>query len=395
MKAKKVCYIEANQDGTVGGSHYCLLDLLRHLDSSRFAAHCVFYHEHPLIDAFKEVSEVSVLAKPSGLRIPGRLGANPLVRAFQRSVNAVVFRPLEWFKVRRCLRRIAPDILHLNNSPTAWAWIANARSMQIPVVSHIRGCWTLTNRHKQLARNCERLIAISDFIARDVQRQTGQLNHITTMLDGIDVAQFLSAKRRTREEVLHSLDLPQDCALIGIVGNIKRWKGQHIFLKALEQLVRDDDRIRGVVVGGVSSIADDNLYHSEVLLLAASDALSPKVRFTGFTQDVSSLMDAMDIFVHASTEPEPLGRVIVEAQLLGKPVVASAHGGPLELVTDGVNGFLVPPSNSVCLAEALEKLLASEDLRRNIGNTAAESAAEKYDIRSYAAKIMRLYDELD
>ncbi|MCB0343782.1 MAG: glycosyltransferase family 4 protein [Bdellovibrionales bacterium] len=389
---RTICYVEANKDGTIGGSHYCLLDLVKHLDRARFSPHVVFFHDHSLVDAFRQCAQVTILKKPAGLRIPGSFGKLPPVRLFQRFVNAVLFKPLEWLTAWRTLRRISPDLLHMNNSPTDWSWIDSAVRLGIPIFSHIRGCWTLTPAHKRLAASCKRIIAISDFVSQNFQKQTGPMPSVVTVLDGIDIANFLEKPRRTREEVLSELSLPENCLLIGMVGNIKRWKGQHVFLEAMEQLVQQHGNVYATIVGGVSNIPDDKLYHSELILFATTDRLATRVSFTGFTSD-PSYMSAADICVHASTDPEPLGRVIVEAQLLGKPVVASAHGGPLELVEDGVTGCLTAPGNSVELAQKLEELISSPTLREKLGRQGRAYACDKYDIRGYADRIMQIYDE--
>lgn len=392
MAARTVCFIEANKDGTVGGSHYCLLDLVRNLDPARYRAHVIFFHEHRLIPEFSKAAEVTVLPPPAALRLSNSWRKFLLPRLCQRAVNAAVFMPLEWLGARRRLRLIRPDVLHLNNSPTAWAWIDNASALAIPVVSHVRGCWHLTARHKRLARKCRNVIAISRYVADDLLRQTGALEGLTTLLDGIDVERFLSRPRRTKQDVHQELNVPAQSLLVGVVGNIKRWKGQHVLLEALARLRSEGFDFYAVIVGAVSNIPDDKLYSNELLELAKSSALSGRVHFTGGSADAISYMAALDVCAHTSTEPEPLGRVVVEAQLLGKPVIATAHGGPCELIQDGVDGFLTAPGNADLLAERLRALLASRDLRLQIGEQARKRASESYAIKPYAEKIMEIYD---
>ena len=104
-----------------------------------------------------------------------------------------------------------------------------------------------------------------------------------------------------------------------------------------------------------------------------------------------SVMNALDVFVHASVQPEPYGRVILEAMALGKPVIATDHGGPREIIEDGLSGFLVSPNDPEDLARCLQHLLNSPELRRKIGQHGLKRLVTKFSTTQAVLDFERVY----
>jgi glycosyltransferase involved in cell wall biosynthesis len=142
-------------------------------------------------------------------------------------------------------------------------------------------------------------------------------------------------------------------ALIGLFGRIATWKGQKVFVEALSRL----PDANGVMVGDALFTDEDQRYKRELVILAEKLGVSNRVHFTGFQTDILPYLKAVDVVVHCSTSPEPFGRVIVEAQLAGKPVVATKGGGPSEIIEDLVTGILVTPNDAAGLANTIQELL--------------------------------------
>jgi glycosyltransferase involved in cell wall biosynthesis len=101
--------------------------------------------------------------------------------------------------------------------------------------------------------------------------------------------------------------------------------------------------------------------------------------FLGHRRDVNALMNACDAVVHASVESEPWGLVVAEGMAAGRVVIASAAGGPLEMIENRRNGLLVPPGDAFVLAAALEEVLARPAWRREMGEAARDHAIREYD----------------
>ena len=118
------------------------------------------------------------------------------------------------------------------------------------------------------------------------------------------------------------------------------------------------------------------------------------VHFTGFRKDVYDVFSSLDLVVHASTSPEPFGRVIIEAMALGRPVIATALGGPLEIIKHGHNGFLIEPGDPAALAETIIILVSDEKERVRIGRNAIAHVNEHFRQEDAVRKIETIYDEL-
>ena len=126
-----------------------------------------------------------------------------------------------------------------------------------------------------------------------------------------------------------------------MVGRVAPWKGQHVFLPAFARAFAGGSE-RAVIVGAAMFGATEADYGAGLQETASVLGIADRVDFRGFREDVWSELHQMDILVHASVTPEPFGQVIVEAMLAGVPVIASAAGGPGEIVTDNVDGRPLP-----------------------------------------------------
>ena len=103
---------------------------------------------------------------------------------------------------------------------------------------------------------------------------------------------------------------------------------------------------------------------------------------------------ALDILVLASTEPEPFGLVVVEGMATGRPVIATAHGGPCELLEDGVSGLLVPPRDPDAMAAAMQRLIDAPALAQTMGAAGRRRAETHYSSTAYIAGVVRVYDDV-
>ncbi len=118
--------------------------------------------------------------------------------------------------------------------------------------------------------------------------------------------------------------------------------------------------------------------------------LENRVKFLGFRSDIPQLMAACDLVAHTSTSPEPFGRVIVEAMLCGKPVVAAKAGGVMELVEHGLNGFLVTPGEPQELAQVIITCLQETEITATIANNARTTASQRFDVATINQQIAQL-----
>ena len=179
--------------------------------------------------------------------------------------------------------------------------------------------------------------------------------------------------------------------VIGIVGRLQPWKGQKVFLHAAAIVARERPDVRFAVVGG-ALLGWEGSYPDDLRNLALTLGIADKVHFAGHQDDVIPWFDALDIVVHASFG-EPFGLVLVEAMTLGKPLVAAADGGPLEIVEDGVSGLLVPPGDHERLAESLLRLLREPSLARAL-SVQARARAEEFSEERMAEDFAELVRDI-
>jgi glycosyltransferase involved in cell wall biosynthesis len=139
--------------------------------------------------------------------------------------------------------------------------------------------------------------------------------------------------------------------LIGVFGRLSAWKGQAVFIDAIART----PGATGVIVGG--PLFGHEAYAAELKEKVHGLQLTRRIKFLGFRRDIALLMAAMDVIVHSSIAPEPFGRVVVEGMLAGKPMVASAAGGVLEILEHGKTGWLYEPGNADALAATLQTVL--------------------------------------
>jgi glycosyltransferase involved in cell wall biosynthesis len=180
--------------------------------------------------------------------------------------------------------------------------------------------------------------------------------------------------------------------LVGIVGRLERGKGQDVFLRAAARVARQRPDVRFVVVGG-AVLGWEGPYPAELEALARDlPELAGRVRFAGHQADAYPWFDALDVVVHASYG-EPFGLVLVEAMALGRPLVATAAGGPLEIVEDGSSGLLVPPGDPEAMGGAILRILSDPGLAARLG-AGARVRSGHFSDKQMAASFAALLDEV-
>lgn len=217
------------------------------------------------------------------------------------------------------------------------------------------------------------------------------LNDATTVVvyDGIDTKHDQPQLDPARLRSAHSIG-PEE-PVIGVVGNIKRWKGQEIVVRAVAQLKERWPGLKCLLVGAVR---EGDAYYVGLHRLVEELGIAANVVFTGFRDNPADYINAMDVFVHSSIEPEPFGRVNIEAMYLGKAVVATNMGGPTEIFENGHDGVLIEPGDPSLLAQHVAFLLASPELRRRLGENARKTVMERFTIGRSVVEIEEIYERV-
>jgi glycosyltransferase involved in cell wall biosynthesis len=203
--------------------------------------------------------------------------------------------------------------------------------------------------------------------------------------------EFKLANPQARGEFRQKYGLGKEF-VVACVGRIKvHRKGQEVLVEAAAILKERGVRLKVVIIGAVFPGNESSM---DILKkMVRESALEDIVIFTGELEDVKPAYAAMDVLVMPSALPEPLGDVMMEAMAMKVPVIASNIGGPLEVVQEGVNGFLVPASDPEALADKIEVLMKDPKLRERMGEGGPARVMELFYIGDMTRKIEELYDK--
>lgn len=396
LAPRRILFVEFNTDGTVGGSHTCLLELVEHLDREKFEPFVWFYQDNDLVRSFSRVATTFVEPPPTPIQLSAthRLpkAAVSAVRYLRKALNALRLIVLPTIEHAMVLRRHRIDLVHLNNRvQNGVDWLYAAKLVGARCITHQRGGGPPTRLRR--ARYFDKVLCVSNQIRDDLLRTDPALHQSTlTIYDGIDVDEFVAAiDEGTPATLRRELGLPAEAFLIGMVGNIKEWKGQLVVAQAFALVRAKAPHAHLIFVGTCSTLPEDQAYLRQLQRFISDAGLGGSISLLGFRKDVPSVMNAMDVVVHASISPEPYGRVILEAMALSKPVIASDHGGPREIIENGVSGFLTAPSDRDDLARCLLELIGSPDLRRTIGRQALQRIITKFTTTQAVLEFEQVY----
>jgi glycosyltransferase involved in cell wall biosynthesis len=382
----RILYLHTTSE--VGGSDVSLLRLVEGLDRRKFFPIVLLPSDGPLVARLREAgADVSVL--PALWKLTSRRG-----RAFL-ALFALHY-PLAVRELTRFIRRERVALVHTNTIHNLYGGAAAARA-RVPHVWHIREIVWQSEALKRIElslvrRWSTRIIVTSDAVAAMFDAPPGPPPQLVKVPNGVDTDRFRPGDgSRVRGE----LGVAPDQTLVGIVCRLDAWKGVDVFLDAAADVARARPSARFAVVGG--PIIGLESYGAALKARAVALGIDGLVRFTDWRYAPDAMPDvyrALDMLVLASTEPEPFGLTVIEAMSTGKPVIATRHGGPVELVLDGVTGWLVPPCDPLALARAMERLIDDPEAGRRMGDAGRHRAVEHYDVRRCVDGIQRVYGEI-
>lgn len=399
---RHVLFIE-NSIG-LSGSTMSLSTLLGELDRSRYAPQVVVsranqkdYLEQalgpsipisvvPWRNSLKSVAVVrSLLARTARYpRLPHRIATGAVAAL---DVPGIIL-PYVW-RLQRLARGARIDIIHHNNGLDVRA-VLLAKWLGVPAIAYQRGTEWNSPTVRYISRFVDAYIANSE-ATKGVLRGLGlESDRIKVIYPPIDLQRFhpgVDASRQRRE-----LGIGDGELTFGIPGTLLKWKGHDVFLKAARVVLEALPGARAVVIGEVPDGSTG--YRDELMGLARELGIERRTVFTGFRKDIPEMIQLLDVVVHASVKPEPFGRVIAEGMAMGKPVVASRLGGPIEIIQDGETGFLVPPGDPEKLGRRIIELLSTPALAQRLGSNARVQATGRFSPAAHARLVEQVYEDV-
>jgi glycosyltransferase involved in cell wall biosynthesis len=290
-------------------------------------------------------------------------------------------------QVQGIIRQEHIDLVHLNDaSELHKAGIIASRMAGVPCVCHVRSMPPLDALDRFLARFVARFIFISKAVEQD-QRQKGLGKRPGLVIyNALDLSAYEALDVQAARL---AFGLADNDLVVGMMGRIEPWKGQRDLLAAISSLAAQFPTLRCLIAGAPE--LDGQWYQNELVALVDSLHLGKVVQFVGYQGDAPRFMAALDVLAHASVQPEPFGRVLIEGMAAGLPLVATDAGGVPEIVVDGETGLLVPPGQPDALAAALARLLSHRAEATAMGQQGQQRARSLFAIESHVAAIEGVY----
>ena len=313
------------------------------------------------------LEEGSLVEQVRALGIDTRVVPSGHLRELHRFIAAVV-------KIAIIARRERVNVV------VGWMWKAHLYGGPAAALAGLPSLWSQlevpadNNLLKRMATILPaRGVVTNSQAGKEAQAQLWPRRPTYLVYPNVALERFDPGIMPSPTDARRKLGLPLNGPLIGIVGRLQRWKGIHVLIEAMPKVLQSYPDAHCVVVGGKHDLEPDYGNYLEERRVALG--LCEKVLMSGFQRNIPEWMQAMDVFVHAS-DNEPFGMVVIEAMALGKPVIASASGGPTEIITDGENGLLVPYGDTDALANAVLHYLDDQEFARSVGAAARQRSLD-------------------
>jgi glycosyltransferase involved in cell wall biosynthesis len=369
-----------------GGAVISLAALLEHMPA-RYASHIFTsigtapYQKLAALGQWRHLAPVA-LVDPARLRARGV----PFASSVDNLVNVLPYA----LKYYRIFRRQKIDLVYLNNDTSCNLAAALAGKFAgLPLVLHARGFNADTRGSRWVLANLEHCIAVSHAVKDEILALGLDPEKISVVPEGLDLNAF--HPRPPALSLRAELGIGEDEPVITLVAGLVDWKGQDILVEASKEILAQFPKAHILLAGG--AYGKDDVFANQVTKSAADPAFNGRVRLLGSRGDIPDLLSISTIVLHTSTKPEPFGRTFLEGMALGKAVIASNQGGPLDVITHEVDGLLITPGQPALLAQAVIRLLADPALAARLG-AAAAATATGYSIEHHARLVGAVLDKV-
>lgn len=286
-------------------------------------------------------------------------------------------------KLRRIIETEEIDIVHARSRVPAWIAYFASRKTKAAFITTCHGFYK--NRWFSQVMGFSKLVIVpSESIGRHMTEDYGVLpENIRRIPRSVDLDKFTYQKNEIVKKSSH---------VVAIVGRITPLKGHKYFIEAMARIIRQTPNVKVWIIGAPP--ADKYMYKEELEVLVSRLGIRDHVEFMGNRPDIPQLLSKVDVLVMSSIEPESFGRVIIEAQAVGVPVVATSVGGVLDIIDDGKTGLLVPAKDSESMAAAIVRLIQNTDLANQLVKNARAKIEKEFTLDLMATRTLKVYEEL-
>ena len=296
------------------------------------------------------------------------------------------------------------SIVHARSRAPAWSCLIASKITSRKFVTTFHGTYNFKSNLKKLYNSVmvrsDLIIAGSNFIFSHIkQNYSNYLNQkkkLLVVFRGINVDYFDPTTKLETEEkkLLKQWEIEKDKKIILLPGRLTTWKGQEVFIEAIN-LVNIElgyEAFYAVILG---SDQGRDLYKKKLIRLSEQYRLTKQLRFIDHCKDMALAYKVSDIIVSASIEPEAFGRVSVEAQSMEKPIIASNIGGSNETVVDEKTGYLFKAGDAKSLSQKILKTLTIDETQlKLIGNEGRKNIVQKFNVEKMCFSTYSEYKRL-
>lgn len=389
MVTEKINILYYEPTSGYGGSSRCLLGWLKKLDNERYNPIVAAHYNGPAIQKIKEleIATINIPYKPLSLYN----NQYSFFRYLMLFVNFLVFDIPTAIFICNLAKKYNARIFHLNAKViSVIPGIIAARLCKKPCICHLHDIKIPVKREKLFARWIDCFVVLTEK-ALTLYKKEYSHKRLELIQNGLDLNDYKLDS--DRKKILKEFNIRDDEIVVGMVGRLVQGKGFSDFLKAAKILNSKKNKVKFVIVGSANIGNED--FETYLKKLTQDFGLKDNVVFTGWREDVKSIMSIFDVLVQASsTFPEGFGLTVIEAMALGKPLVVTDVPGPSEIIIDGETGYVVPPANPEKLAEALENLISNRELALKMGEMGKKRIESCFNLEIIIKKLENLYISL-
>ena len=366
---KSILFIHSSAE--LYGSDKSLLNIIKNISRKKFRIYVLLPAEGPLSDEIRKMKNVKLFIFDVAILRRKNLSIKGIIKYFLNFKKSYKY-------IKKIIKNNKIDIVYTNTSVVFPGAIA-AKHCKIKSIWHIREI--IKNSYENIVISkivnhyADIVIANSKSTAESIRVDKKKISIVYNA-----VADFNSNKERKKRNKY----------VVGMAGRINRWKGQKLFIEAAKKVIDNIDNIEFVIAG--SAYEGEEYITEQIKKYIKDNNLEHKIKLLGQVNDMKKFYESIDIFVLPSIQPEPFGLVIIEAMDCGLPVIATNHGGPVEIIENNVDGILVSYENSDEIADAIIRLASDKKFYKKISENGRRKKIKQFSIETMVNEITSIID---
>lgn len=367
---KNVLFIHSSSE--LYGSDRSLLNIVKNINKDHYRVFVILPCEGPLVEEMKKIDGIKI-----------EIFQVAVLRRKNLSIKGGVEYFREFFKSLKYLKKYIKnhniDIVDTNTAVVFPGAIA-AKQMKKKSIWHIREIIksNLENRVISLMMQKYADLIIANSYSTGKALKVSQ-DKIRVIYNAVDEKNEIKKEKNER-------------LVIGMAGRINRWKGQKLFVDAAEKIHMEYPDVIFKIAG--EAYEGEEYLKEELTQYIREKNLDDTVYLLGQVNNMSLFYNSLDVFVLPSIQPEPFGLVVIEAMEFAVPVVATNHGGPTEIIQNGINGYLVDYHDCAEMVDAIKNLIENNEVREEMGRKGKEIKRERYSVSTMVTGVENVFKEV-